>query len=126
MTEKIILALIFGGLGLGFIGGLLQKIVWDWLKSRKNDDSEYRDGETFYRHCEGHIDFMARIEALEKDNIKRQKEYIELSTSFRNHAKQVEKILDQGQNTFKVIEKKIARMDTSIATIATIIKERTK
>lgn len=117
MVDKFLVMIVMGSLGAGLVGGLIQKIIWDWLKERKGDNA-------VTGRCEDHENCIDRIEACERCNANLKSNHSALNATFESHAEHITKRLDEGRQDFMAVRKSISKIDTSIAAITAIITER--
>ena len=118
MSEKVLLLVI--AVCLGFVGGIMQKIVWSFFNQVKGKENMSST------KCSSHEECLMRLNVCEKNTNKAQRDYVELSTSFKDHARYIERRLDQGQDNFKMIKEDIKKMCNTLTVIATRIEERNK
>ena len=121
LTLKLIILLVGGALGLGLVGGLLQKIVWNFLITRKGDGAVEAKP-----HCEEHPKCLERIEACEQCNSNLRRDHAALDATFKADAKNVDKRLNDGRKDFRVIREKMEEMGKNITYIRAVVDERSK
>ena len=122
---KILILLASGALGVGFIGSLVQKIVWDWLKTRGGSTMVKTDTPIKEKtRCEEHIDVVNRVKACEVCNANLKKDQASLASRFEVHLSYIEKRFDQGDARMASMDESIKSIDLSITELVTIIKER--
>ena len=103
LAEKLIL------LGMAVVVGIVGKIIWDWLKEG-HDNKEEKEEKPRLCHCMEHEHQVSRLDAIERCNTMIKKDHASLTASFKSHARQVNKSLDQGQANFIAIREDIGTL----------------
>ncbi len=109
---------IVGGIAMvtGLAGGLLQKIVWDWLNRRKGNIN----GE----HCKDHHDCLARMNAADVclNHVKR--DVATDSAKSEERWEYIKSRLEQGDKKMNVMSGSIQSIDKSLVRLVTVVEER--
>ena len=119
MSEKALLLVVFGSLGVGLLGGLLQKIVWDWFKSRK-DDEDYLMEENRRKDC------MERLKACEIGNAQLASGQAALKARMDADITHIKERLLAGDARMQNMNRSISSIDRNLTQLVAIVGERTK
>jgi len=123
MERELLVLILSGGIGGGFIGSLLKDIVFDWLKGGKKNMSSSGNNSKML-HCADHEACVNESKSISNCLNSFKRAYASSEGTHSEREKNIITRLDNGEIRMSKMSLDIQGINVSLAKLVTIIDER--